>query len=157
MNTREMSLNDSSLYDSDFLIWINTQVELLQKGQFDQLDLGHLVEEIADMGKSVRRELRHRLELLLQHLLKCQFQPGRRSGSWIRTLAEQRHGISDLLRDAPSLRHVLGDDIAEAYPRAIRLAAAETRLPGKTFPITCPWTTEQILDIGFIPGRAGAP
>jgi len=63
-----------NLYDTDFLIWVERQVKLLRGRQFDQLDLDHLTDEIADMGGQLKRELRHRLELLLMHLLKYRYQ-----------------------------------------------------------------------------------
>jgi hypothetical protein len=152
MNTREMRLNDSSLYHSDFLIWLNTQVELLQTGQFDQLDLGHLVEEITDMGRALKLELLHRMDVLLTHMLKCQYQSGRMSKSWRRTMAEQRRRISRLLLTAPSLRPLLEQEVADAYAYAVRHTCSETGLPASTFPGSCPWTTEQILDPDFLPG-----
>ncbi|MBY0557043.1 MAG: DUF29 domain-containing protein [Burkholderiaceae bacterium] len=58
-----------NLYDTDFLIWVERQVKLLRGRQFDQLDLDHLTDEIADMGGQIKRDLRHRLDLLLMHLL----------------------------------------------------------------------------------------
>ena len=38
---------------------------------------------------------------------------------------------------------------ARRYPAARRLASAETGLPLTTFPLTCPWRTEQVLDADF--------
>ena len=42
----------------------------------------------------------------------------------------------------------------EGYPHARRLAAVGTGLPLTTFPATCPWAGEQVLDEDFWPGVA---
>jgi len=44
-------------YDQDIIAWANEQASLLRTGQFDQLDIAHLAEEIEDVGKSEQREL----------------------------------------------------------------------------------------------------
>lgn len=47
------------------------------------------------------------------------------------------------------------DLLADSYARARRAAVRETDLPLETFPETCPWTVEQMLDEDFPPGDAG--
>lgn len=70
------------LYDRDFFKWTRCNAALLRAGRFDQADIEHIAEEIEDMGKSERRGLESRLEVLLPHLLKWQVQPNQRSASW---------------------------------------------------------------------------
>jgi Domain of unknown function DUF29 len=41
--------------------------------------------------------------------------------------------------------------IADIYPKACRLAQAETSLPLAAFPENCPWSLEQVLDDDFFP------
>ncbi|MFS8905379.1 DUF29 family protein [Synechococcus sp. O70.2] len=43
--------------------------------------------------------------------------------------------------------------ISKSYLRALQLALEETKLPRKTFPKTCPYAPEQILDSQFYPGE----
>ena len=57
-------------YDSDIVAWANEQAQLLRNKQFNLLDLEHLAEEIADVGKSEQRELMSRMAVLLSHLIK---------------------------------------------------------------------------------------
>jgi len=45
-------------YEADFFAWTRAQADLLRRGQLDRLDLAHLAQEIEDMGKRDRRELR---------------------------------------------------------------------------------------------------
>jgi hypothetical protein len=60
-------------YDVDFYGWTQEQASLLQTGQLAELDIEHLIEEIESMGRSERRQLTNRFELLLVHLLKWHY------------------------------------------------------------------------------------
>jgi hypothetical protein len=132
-------------YDTDLLAWAEQQVAHLRAGQFDQLDVEHVIEELEAMAGKLRRELKNRLRVLLAHLLKWQAQPKRRSRSWAATIAEQRDQIDSLLEENPSLRQNLDEVARSAYPRAIRLAAIDTGLPRQAFPAELPYTAAQIL------------
>src|SRR3954447_825190 len=85
-----------SLYEQDHLAWIEQQSELLRAGRLQDLDLENISEELGDLGRSQRRELEHRLEIILAHLLKKQFQPKRHTRSWDVTIGEQRRQIERL-------------------------------------------------------------
>ena len=84
-------------YDRDFHAWVLQNAALLRQGKLDALDLEHIAEELESMGASERRELLHRLQILLLHLLKYQFQPERRGKSWRLTINHQRTAIERLL------------------------------------------------------------
>jgi transposase-like protein len=58
----------------------------------NEIDTAHLIEELEDMGKRDKRELKNRLEVLIMHLLKWQYQAEQRSTSWKSTIKEQREG-----------------------------------------------------------------
>jgi hypothetical protein len=144
-------MTTATLYDRDFYAWTQTQAGLLRQAQFGKLDLTNLIEEIEDMGKNRQRELSGRLQVLLAHLLKWQFQPGHHSPSWETTIRNQRDELAELLVDNPSLRPQVAQYVTRAYPRSRRWAWSETGLDLKTFPITCPYTVQQILDEDFFP------
>jgi len=144
-------------YEKDIIAWANEQAKLLRAGQFDQLDIEHIAEEIEDVGKSEQRELASRMAILLAHLLKWQFQPGRRGASWQRTIRAQREGINKRLAKAPSLQTVLSDEDwnAEIWADAVALAATETGLA--EFPDCCPWSFPgQVLCGEWLPGESAA-
>jgi hypothetical protein len=141
----------STLYDRDFYAWSNQQAALLRAGKLQQADLEHIAEEIESMGKTEKRELISRLTVLLLHLLKWRFQPAKRIASWEASIRVQRNRLADHLDDNPSLRPLAPSALAAAYRDAVLEAAAETGLPGSTFPKTCPWTFEQTLDAEFWP------
>ena len=138
-------------YDADFYSWTQQTAELIQQGRTDEVDLEHVAEEIADMGKRDRRELRSRLIVLLTHLLKWQMQPVLRSPSWRSTILEQRRQIALVLSDSPSLRRIASHELASLYADAIQDAINETGLPAVTFPPNCTYSLEQILDRDFFP------
>ena len=87
-----MSANLNS-YDRDVIAWASEQARLLREGQFSQLDIEHIAEEIEDVGKSEQRELANRMVILLSHLLKWQFQPSRKGSSWEITIRNERRAI----------------------------------------------------------------
>jgi hypothetical protein len=138
-------------YEEDFVLWLTAQAELLRARQFDALDVENLIEEIEGMVRSDRRELRHRLNLVLVHLLKCKYQPSHRSKSWVGTLREQRRQIDILLGDSPSLRSCVADYARDEYPHAMAKAQDETGLPASSFPQANPFSTAELLDPDFLP------
>jgi predicted RNase H-like nuclease len=140
-----------SLYETDFHAWTQRQAELLRAEEFEQIDWHNLIEEIEDLGSSIRREVASRLQLIIMHLLKWQFQPALRSPSWEATIAVQRIDLQEALDKNPSLRARLADFVIDAYPYAVKKAMIETKLPRRTFPETCPYTVEQLLAEEFWP------
>ena len=147
---RDMSLKNT-LYDQDFYAWANTQAELLRAGKLAEADIENIAEEIESMGRSERSELVNRLDILLAHLLKWQFQPERRGRSWELTVKEQRFRISRHLERNPSLKSSLGEALVDAYEAALFSAQRETDLDENVFPSSCPWSIEEILDRDFMP------
>jgi hypothetical protein len=139
-------MQTTTLYDQDFYAWTQQQAELLKAGQWHQLDIDNLAEEIAALGKQQRQELRNRLGVLLGHLLKWHFQPDARSRSWTGTIREQRRRIQELLDDNPSLKPYLPEAIAFAYQDGVDLVERETPIPLDVLPTTCPFSTFEIFE-----------
>jgi hypothetical protein len=138
-------------YDTDFYQWTQAQAAHLRAKDFAALDLEHLAEEIESLGNEQRHAVRSHLRVVLWHLLKWAYQPGHRGPSWLTSIANARAEIADRLEDHPSLRPIVPTLLTSAYPRARRLAAAETGLPLVTFPESSPWSPEQVLDDDFLP------
>ena len=63
---------------------------MVRAKRWSEINVGHLAEEVEDMGKSERRSLESCLEVLLMYLLKWQVQKDRRSNSWRRTILSVR-------------------------------------------------------------------
>lgn len=139
-------------YDTDFYGWTKEQADFLRSGSLSQLDTQNLLEEIESMGNSQRSELESRLEVLFLHLLKWAFQPSHRGRSWQLTIAELRRKAARRLSKSPSLKRELDEMITDAYGDATLSAARETGMDEKTFPTSCPWTFDQVMDSEFYPG-----
>ena len=139
------------LYERDFVRWTARNADLLRERRFDEIDLEHVAEEIEDMGRERQHALRSQLRRLLAHLLKYEFQPAKRSTSWLSSIANARIEIADLLEENPSLKRKVETAIKDGYPKAARLASIETKLPDSTFPPACAYSARQILDPDFLP------
>ena len=138
-------------YDHDFVLWLDTQAELLRQGRVHELDLENLAEEVEDIGRSQRRAVESELSVILIHLLKYQFQPSRRSRSWLDTLLEHRGRLAKDFSASRSLELYAEAELADLYRLARKRAAVQTRLPSEAFPETCPYTLEQTLNENFLP------
>lgn len=149
--TTELDANRKNLYEADYLKWIETTVEKLRVRDYSSVDWENLIEEIEDMGRSERRSLESNLVVILTHLLKWQYQPKFRSGSWKGSIVEHRRRIRKAFKESPSLKPYLQEVFAECYLDAVELASAETELPVETFPGECPYTSTEVLDSNFLP------
>jgi len=139
-------------YDRDFSIWTEQQADYLKKGRWAELDVKNLIEELEALGRSEQRELSSYFQVLVMHLLKCQYQPELKTSSWDATISNCWDKIEDCLEDSPSLKRFLQDSewIKKYYRRACRDAAKETSKPVEIFPTECPYIIEQILDRTFL-------
>jgi hypothetical protein len=136
------------LYETDFYAWTQRQAALLRAGRLDELDLEHLVEEIDDLGESLYRSARSRIQTIIEHLLKLQYSPARepRRG-WHDTILAQRRDLEDNLR--ASLRPRIEADLETFYARARQDTERSLRRYGEdaaadVLPATCPYSFEQI-------------
>jgi hypothetical protein len=139
-------------YDSDFFEWTQQTAELIRQGRLQEADLEHVAEEIADMGKRDRREVRSQFVELLMHLLKWQLQPTLRgTPSWRATIVKQRQQLALVLEDSPSLRRVPEKELSAMYKSAVVRAIAETGLARSSFPASCPFSVRETIDPHFFP------
>jgi hypothetical protein len=130
----------TTLYETDFYSWTVQTAQLLKQHRFSELDLDNLVEEIEDLGRSEYRALESRLEILLVHLLKCQYQPELKTRSWELTITEQRLRIARLLRDNPGLKPKLPQLWQDAWEPALIATQKETGLSAEQLPPSNPFT-----------------
>jgi len=139
------------LYQRDIHAWTRQTAELLKQRRFRDLDIEHLIEELESMGRRDRQELVSRLKILLGHLLKWQYQPAHRCGSWRGSILEQRLRIRDLLQDCPSLKPFLAEAMTAAYVDGAKLASQETGLPLAQFPDRPPYPLDGLLEDDWLP------
>lgn len=140
------TLDQPSLYDTDYVAWLEQQAAHLRAGRLSALDVDNVAAELESLMSSERRELANRLEVLLHHLLKWDHQPDQRANRWRATVEEQRSRIRRLLQDSPSLKREVESTCRDVYCDAVRAAAIETRLEETAFPSTLPYSVEQVFE-----------
>ena len=145
---------EPSTYDDDFYGWCLEQAALVRAGQLGELDRENVAEELESLGNEQAHALRSAYRVLLIHLLKWQYQPGKRSRSWAASIIRERGNAEERLAGNRGLEKHKRRLLAEAYGRARREAAAETGLALAIFPTDCPFTFEQALDDEFWPEAA---
>ncbi|MBS9384165.1 MAG: DUF29 domain-containing protein [Dolichospermum sp. BR01] len=141
----------TTTYQTDFNIWLEETAQLLLENRWQEIDKEHLIEEISELGKSERRAIYSQLIRLLLHLLKWQYQPQRRSDSWLDSITDARTQIELTIKDSPSLKNYPQEQLQESYEKARRQAAKQTGLIISTFPEKCLYTLELILDENWLP------
>ena len=139
------------LYNSDYYQWLNVTATLLSEGRLNDLDVPNLLDELEAMGKSQKRAIESYLKVLLLHLLKWNYQPTMRSGSWRSSIRNSRLGISDRIEESPSLRELPELILEKCYRVARSNAVDETGLDQSVFPEVCPFTIAELLHEDFLP------
>ncbi|NUN63506.1 DUF29 domain-containing protein [Pseudanabaena biceps] len=132
------------LYEQDYSQWAETMADLLASGNFTQLDIENLVEEVRDLSKRERDRLLSSLRFILHHLLKWDYQSHKRSRSWQNTISRERDNIGLYLEDSPSLNQYLNNESLEKIYRVARSDAM--REIGLNLPKTCPYNIETALN-----------
>ena len=137
----------STSYETNFAVWLDEQVKLLRNRKFDDLDMGHLIEEIEDLGN--QRDTIERLwALTLQHMLKWKYQSCKRCNSWRKSIKTHSKNASKKFKNNPcNKRHVI-EMFQDAYEEACAEAYTETGID--KFPEKCEWTYHQLMDEDFI-------
>lgn len=131
------------MYNTDFHAWTFDQASKLRAGE--PVDAANIAEELETLGRSEEQQLMNRLAVLIQHLLKSEYQPERHTAIWDATLKEQRRRVRRLIKDNPSLKSKLSDCLSGAYPTAVTFASVETGILEEDFPSDCPYTIDFIL------------
>jgi len=158
-----MSSSAARLYEEDFVRWTEEQSSALRDaariGTNLPLDWENLAEEVESSGRSQRHELRRRIAVILEHLLKLERSPAAdpRRG-WMETIARERSDIELVLNDSPSLKGDVARIIAEESSRVARLTSHVLRLYGEDVGNIAPptYTEEQVLG-DWYPGDLLAP
>ncbi len=78
-------------YADDFYTWTQEQGARLRSGDLSGLDRANLAEEIESLGKSQFSSLVSALRVVLLHMLKFEYQPGRRTRSWTISIRNPSH------------------------------------------------------------------
>lgn len=130
-----------SLYRRDFVAWCEETLSQLKAQNFHELDLASLIEEIEGLANRERKELRSRLDVLLQHLLKRLYvRNSYDDRGWENTIAEQRRQLQILLEASPSLSRFLTEVFEDSWQYALKRVRKD--YPNVEFPETWQFSRE---------------
>lgn len=151
-----VKINQSTeiLYDQDYSLWLETTIEKLRLGEFSQVDVNNLIEELESMGRSDKRALKSLLTRLFEHLLKIAYWETEREynkNKWKVEIRTFRQQISDLLNDSPSLKNYLESIFEECYNRARKNMIDLTGLSSQFFPKVPISNIQDTLDENWLP------
>jgi hypothetical protein len=148
MADRDPKLNEGRnrpTSDQDFAAWIAQQVAALKGRRFDELDIDDLADEVESLAKRDYRRLVSAIRIILLHMLKWDYQPGHRGQLWRASINEHRDRVWGELASSPSFRSRIAEAIETAYPLARTKASEETGIFLKNFPVTCPYSWDDIM------------
>ncbi len=139
-------------YDEDFYAWTQHQADLLR--QLEQagselpvpVDLAHVAEEIADLGKSELRGTTSLMRNIMVHLIKAASDPSTEAVNHWRSEATTFQ--ADLpAYFTPSMRQLI--ELDNLWKRARAIAEADLRKHGKSLgssiPVACPYTLADLI------------
>jgi hypothetical protein len=106
---------------------------------------------VEDLGKSERSVIGSQMERVMVHLLKWQYQPQRRSDSWLDSINDARSQMRRKIEDSPSLQGYPEQILEKEYARTRREAARQTSLELNCFPELCPFSIDQVIE-DWLPG-----
>ena len=130
-----------NLYDRDFALWIEATVKQLKSGDFSQVDLENLIEEVESLGKSQRKAVDNFLTRLLEHLLKrCYVVLPDCYRGWEIEIRNFRKELKKEFKYSPSLKRFMIEILEECYREA--LEAVKEDYPDSNFPDVCPFAED---------------
>ena len=153
----QASFRRYALHEADFYNWTIEAARVLKQRRPASIDWESLVEELEDLGISQERALQSHLRVLLTHLLKWVYEPSRQGKSWKLTIENARDEVKELIDRNPGLSAKIISILSSAYRKARRDAACETTLDENAFPLSIPWSFEEIVDDNFWPALGTMP
>ncbi|MCS6998288.1 MAG: DUF29 domain-containing protein [Aquificaceae bacterium] len=143
------------LYDKDFPLWAEINLELLKEKAYELVDWENLLEEIEDMARSDLKACISHLAVILEHLYKWdnfkELAGGEAAGmGWIKSVENSRRRINTLFKNYPSLSSKLPCELHRAWNHAIDNLIEwldENGYKPENFriPETCPYTYEEAM------------
>ena len=142
------------LYEQDFYAWTQDQAARLRDLTGDnRLDIAHLADEVADLGKSDKRALESDLTEALKHLGKASaVRSDDPVAHWMGEIRTHLRHARKILEQSPSLKGKT--DLAALWADALGEANGELRdcgdptLPGA---IGCPFELDRLVARDFDP------
>ena len=141
----------ATLYETDFYTWTQDQAARLRRLQVadNGLDIPHLAEEVADLGRSELNRVRSLLTQVLVHYLKAAIDAESQAQAHWRSEAVvfQNDAVETF---TPGMRQAI--DVARLYDRAVKLLRRQLAPYGiepGPLPACCPLDLDALLAADF--------
>lgn len=144
--TKPAPKDPPSLHDRDFCLWVDEQAALLEQGRMEELDVPHLIKAVDRLGQEQKEDIVKAIDRIVSGLLKFQVLAGETPGTVLSDVLEHQCQLEFHITSSPSLRPYAVEKLAETYPKARDRAAAELDITPETFPETCPYALDDVLD-----------
>ena len=133
-----------TLYETDYMLWLETTLEQIKHRQIDQIDWDNLAEEIEGLGIALHHKIDSYLRRILIYLLLYKYWTTERkkSGSdWRDKIIDLQDELESLLEQSKTLSNYFLSRIDLIYLRARRGVIQKTQLDSSIFPEKCPFGT----------------
>lgn len=144
----------TSLYETDYLLWLDKIMAQLRVGDFINIDLDNLIEEIEDFGKSEKHAVASYLMRLCEHLLKVKYWESERENclrGWEAEIANFRLQIQRRIKSSPSLKNYLQDNFSLEYDNGRKIFLKASGFEANIIPEQPGFTLEQALEEDWLP------
>jgi hypothetical protein len=139
------------LYEIDEHLWLEETIKILKENRLQELDLEHLIEELASLVKRGKNRVSSFLEQIIRHFLLLQYWTGEREINKYHWQAEIQSFRTQLRKYlTTNLHNYLDNEINIIYQDALDYVCQKTGF-SVDFPQECPYTLEQLLDKKFLP------
>lgn len=143
--------NFNQLYETDSTQWLEEMIELLKRRQFEQLDLDNLIEELTDLGSERKNAVISLLDQVIRHLLLLEYwlsEVPYNGTHWKGEVYNFRLQLQDKM--TKTLYNYLSLNLDLVYRRSLKAVIIKTEELVE-FPLDCPYSLEQLLDIDWLP------
>jgi NTP pyrophosphatase (non-canonical NTP hydrolase) len=140
-----------TLYEIDDSLWLEETIELLKAKNFEALDLDNLIEELEDLGNEKKFRVASFLQQIIRHALLLQFWISEREynqAHWQAEIISFQYQLKRYL--TTNLRQYLEQEFEQIYFESLRYVRQKNDNK-VTFPDTCPYSLEELLDPNWLP------
>jgi hypothetical protein len=154
-NTRYLAMfsttKPNTLYQSDYILWLDDTISQLRQHDFAELDLDNLIEELEDLGNERRNAVVSLLDQIIRHLLLLEYWQTERDYNathWRGEIYNFRVQLGDRL--TKTLYNYLLSELDRIYLRSLKAVQIKTE-NSVSFPAVCPYSIDQLLNIDWLP------
>jgi len=129
--------------------WLESQVEILRHGHYEQLDVDNLIEELEALGRAEKSAVKSLVYQILLHLLLVDYwreESEYNKQHWLAEIDAFQLQLEDKL--TANLTKLIEEELLRLYAKASKNAARKSRLSTERFPSLCPYSIEDIKSRG---------